>query len=296
MKQIYVGSTEKVYLNVFLDGALINADSPPTFSLTIVGSDADARTGTSINESTGTYYFLTDFSEVEIEQTLRVEWTYLVSTDSYTRVDYISVVTPYANFADLRDLAPVGTSDLELENAELFARYMINNYTGQNFGQRLDAVKMHGSDRATLVLPYRIIRLDSIEDEEELVWQRDPEINDFGKNVEITDTNYGLRLWKYDNVPVWSEFVNYPYWSKSRYYTLSGLYGYEDVPDEVEYCARLLADDYFCKETAWKKRFVQQMNASDWRVVFSPKQFQGTGNFFVDQILSDFRSINMVAI
>lgn len=297
MKQIYVGATEKVYLDIFLDGVPVSADSPPTYSLTIVGSDVAARTGTSIDEpETGRYSILTLFSEVEVEQTLRIEWTYVVATDTYTKVDYISVVTPYSNFVDLQELAPTGTSDTEIENAELFARYMINNYTGMTFGQRIDSIKMHGGDREVLVLPHRIIRLDSVMQEDELVWQRDPAINEFGKDIEITDTNYGLRVWNVVPAPIWSETSTRPRWGKNTWYTITGLYGWEDVPDEVEYCARLLVDDYFCKETGWKKRFVEQINASDWRIVFNQKQFQGTGNFFVDQILSDFRSINMVAI
>lgn len=296
MKQIYVGSTEKIYLNVFLDGQAIDADSLPTYSLTIVGSDTPARVGTAIAESLGTYYFLTEFDEIDVEQTLRVEWTYIVSTDTYLREDYISVVTPYTNYIDLRDIAPANTSDLELENAELFARYVINNYTGQTFGKRIDNIKMHGNDRSVLVLPHRIVRMDSLSVENEVVWTRDPELNEFGRNLEITDTNYGILATKFDEVPVWSTEPGSTVWSKNRWYTINGLYGWEAVPDEVEYCARLLADDYFCKETAWKKRFVEQINASDWRVVFNQKQFQGTGNFFADQILSKFKSIGMVLV
>lgn len=299
MKQIYVGATEKVYLSVFLDGVLTNADSLPTYSVSIVGSDAAPRTGTAAQEATpaqGVYSFITDFTEVEVEHTLKVVWTYVVSTETYTRTEYISVVTPYSNINDLRDLAPANTSDLELENAELFARYIINNYTGQTFGQKLDSIKMHGNDQNVLVLPYRIIRIDNVAVDNETVWTRDPAYNDFGRDLEITDTNYGILATKFDEVPVWVTEPSSTRWNKNRWYTIDGLYGWESVPDEVEYCARLLADDYFCKETAWKKRFVEQINASDWRVVFNQKQFQGTGNFFADQILSKFKSIGMVLV
>jgi len=296
MNLIYVGSTEKVYINIYKDGVATDADALPTYSITIVGSDAAARTGTAIAESTGVYYVLTEFDEVSVEQTLRVEWSYVVDTASYTKVNYVSVVTPYASHADIKAIAPAGTSDEEIENAEVFARLMIEAYTGTHFGLKVDTINMHGNDKNTLVLPHRIVRLDELSVNDEVLYTRDPEVNNFGRTLTITDTNYGILTTKYDDVPVWGDYIGPIAWKKNWQYGITGQFGWEHVPDEVEYCARLLADDYFCKETAWKKRFVEQINASDWRIVFNQKQFQGTGNFFVDQILRDFRSIGMVII
>ena len=307
MKQIYVGATENVYLHVYKDGVATNADALPTYSISIVGSDAAARTGTAIqkiddpatidiDESIGTYYFLTEFEEVEQNQTLRVEWSYLVSANTYTRVDYISVVTPYIDFDTIKLIAPAGTTDEEIENAEMFARFVINAYTGVDFSPKMDTITMHGNDKATLVLPYRIERLDSIAVNDEVLWTRDPELNSLGRIISITDTNYGLLSEKYDNVPVWHDFQERAVWNKSYKYAINGLFGWSDIPDEVEYAARILADDYFCRETGWKKRYVEQINASDWRIVFNQKQFQGTGNFFVDQVLNKYRSVGMVLV
>jgi len=296
MKQIYVGATEKVYLHVYKDGVAFDADSVPTYSISIVESNAAPRTGTSAADGTGVYYLLTEFAEVEVEQTLRVDWTYVVAAETYTRTDYISVVTPYSDFTDVKNIAPAGTSDEEIENAETFARLMINSYTGTKFGLRLDTINMHGNDKDVLVLPHRIVRLDELSVNDEVLYTRDPAYNDFGRVLTITDTNYAILATKTDNVPVWGDSVGPITWKKNWRYGITGQFGWDNIPDEVEYCARVLADDYFCKETSWKKRFVEQINASDWRIVFNQKQFQGTGNFFVDKILYDFRSIGMVIV
>jgi hypothetical protein len=293
MKQIYVNTTEKVYLKIYQDGVPTDSDYNPTYSVTVVGSGNTPRTGTAVHESTGVYYVLTELDESLLECQISVTWQYTVSGETSGKTDYINVVTPYVNFYEMKAKFPDETN-AEVENAELFARYMINNYTGQSFGKRSDIIKMHGNDKEVLVLPQRIISLTEIKLEDEVVWT--PSVNDFGRNVEITDTNYGLRAYKFDEVPVWSDGPSSTVWNKYKWYSLSGVYGWEQVPDEVNFVAQLLVEDYFCKETAWKKRFVEQINASDWRIVFNQKQFQGTGNFFADQILSDFRSINMVAI
>jgi hypothetical protein len=295
MKQIYTNTTEKVYIRVYSEGVLTDATSDPTFSISTVGSDATPRTGTATKESTGVYFFVTELEEASSNRTLKVDWSFNLSGDFGTKTDYLSVVTPYVDFMDIKDMFP-GESDEEIENAELFSRFMINAYTGIDFGPRNNTVTIFGNDKATLVLPYRIERLDSIAVNDELLWTRDPEYNALGRIISITDTNYGLLSEKSDNVPVWSDFQERAVWNKNYKYAITGLFGWQNIPDEVEYCAKLLADDYFCKDTAWKKKYVDQINASDWRLVFNSKQFNGTGNFFADKILQDFRSINMVII
>lgn len=296
MKQIYVNTTEKIYLKLYRDGLPVASDSDPEYNLSIVGSSVAPRTGTAQTEGLGVYYITTDLSETEMEGVIKVDWSFAVGGDAGARTDYISVVTPYTPFLDIKDLAPSGTSDKEIENAEVFGRFMINAYTGQTFGKRLDVISMHGNNKSNLVLPHRILRVDSIADGETVLYTRVPEVNNFGRTITITDTHYGLRATAYDGVPRIDEAPRSPAWKYYKWYTIGGVFGWDQVPDEVEYCARVLADDYFCKEIAWKKQFVQQINASDWRIVYDKRQFNGTGNFFVDQILDKYRSIGMVLI
>jgi len=298
MKQIYTNTTERVYLKIYKDGVLSNADNDPTYSILIPGSDTP-RTGTSVSESAGVYYFVTDLGDSESQGVIKIDWTYYVNADEGHRVDYISVITPYTTFQDIKNLYPL-ESDIEIEHAELFSRFMINSYTGTDFGISNDTITMHGNDKATLVVPYRIERLDSIAVNNEVLWTKSPVdntiVNDLGRTLSITDTHYGILSEKSDSVPSYDDFNEYSVWKKYSKYTISGLWGWANIPDEVEYSAKILADDYFCKETAWKKRFVEQINASDWRLVFNQKQFEGTGNFYVDSILREFRSTGMVLV
>lgn len=289
MKQIYTNATERVYLKIYKDGALYAATSDPTFSISVVGSTAAPRTGTAVAESTGVYFFTTDISETLSQGVLKVAWDYIVDAVPGTKVEYISVVTPYVDFMDIKNMFPL-ESDEEIENAEVFSRFMINSYTGSDFGLTAKTINLFGNNQKVLVLPERLERLDSIAVNDEVLWTRTPAVNELGRIITITDTNQGLLSEKADEVPIWSDFNEFGLWKKSYKYTITGLWGWANVPDEVEYAAKLLADDYFCKETGWKKRFVQQINASDWRIVFNTRQFTGTGNFFVDQILQGYRA------
>jgi hypothetical protein len=296
MKQVYTNTTEKVYFRVYKDGELYNAAAAPAYSVSIVGSSVAPRTGNAATESTGVYSVSLELDETVAEGTLKIDWTYTIDAQPGGKTDYISIVTPYLNYTDLKEAAPDAT-DKQLEDAETFARFMINSYTGQSFGQYYDNVTIRGNQQSVLVLPHRITRIDQVELNDEIVYTRSPLFNEFGRELIITDTNYGIRARKAETVPsYYDNEIYYPAWNKNSWYKISGLYGWADTPDEVEYAARLLAEDFFCKETAWKKRFVEQINASDWRIVFNQRQFRGTGNFFADQILSKYKSIGMVLV
>lgn len=295
MKQIYVDTTEKVYLRLYKDGVLTDDDAQQVeFTLEALDTTVPARSGVATRESVGVYYVMTDLSEADVEGRIKIDWTFTITADVGTKTDYINVVTPYCNLADIN--APDGTTTADLEDAEMFARYMINDQTGKKFGRRRRTINVSGNNAPNLVLNERIVSVDSVAVNGESVWTADPAYNNFGRELVISDTNYGLTGIKNDGIPVWGEQNYTVNWRSNYRYTISGIFGYDQVPDEIEYCARLLAEDYFCNDTAWKKRYVQQINASDWRVVFSPRQFIGTGNFYVDQILSDFKSIGMAII
>jgi hypothetical protein len=261
--------------------------------------DADGvelRTASASVETIGVYYIYTLLSETALEQTLTYTWSFSINSEAATKTDVVNIVTPYASIGDIKSLNPTATYD-EIKYAEAFARLNIDQYTGQNFGKRVGTIDMHGNNQNVLVLPTRIVRLDQLDVNNETVYTRDPDYNEFGRDIDITDTNYGLQAHPNDTSIVFygDDWIGYS-WRKNSQYQITGLYGWETPPEEVTYCAKLLVDDYFCKETAWKKRFVEQINASDWRVVFNQKQFQGTGNFFADQILYKYRSIGMVLI
>lgn len=296
MKQIYTESTEKIYLRLYGDGVPVDSSDNPTFSVSIMGSDAAPRLGDVGYESTGVYYLLSEFSETETQGVLKIVWDFIIDGDPMSRTDYVSVVTPYVNFFDIKAQAPVGTSDEEVEYAEQFARYLIDAYTGTNFGLTSKSINLKGSNQSVLVLPHRLERLDSVAVNDEVLWTRDPEFNEIGRILSVTDTNYGILSEKSDNVPSTNDFSDSPIWKRSYKYTVGGQFGWANIPDEVEYAAKILSDDYFCKEAGWKKRFVDQISASDWRVVFSDRQYKGTGNFYVDSILDKYKSIGMVLV
>jgi len=58
----------------------------------------------------------------------------------------------------------------------------------------------------------------------------------------------------------------------------------------------MLMKDYFGKDNIWRARFVQNVSYGDTDMEFSKLAFRGTGNFYADKLLDEFKSTNMAVI
>ena len=296
MEQIYLGNTEKLYLRIYVGGVLTDADAAPTVAVKD-SAGTTLRSVTASHESTGVYYVYTTPTETSVEQVLTYNWTFAVAAVAQAKTDTVTVVTPYVSIGDVAALAPVGTSYTELKNAEFFSRLMIESYLGQAFGKKLTTLEdIRGTDYDVLILPKRIYRIDSLAVDDEVVWTRSPAYNSFGYDLQITDTGMAIKADKLDQVPpYWDEYQPIPF-QKGRDYDIIGMIGYETPPVEITFAAKLLAEDYFCTDTAYKKKYVDDIKSSDWSVKYNPTAFTGTGNFYADSILAEYKSVGMVII
>jgi hypothetical protein len=242
---------------------------------------------------TGVYYAEVPWTITYANDILVLRWTYTLGGAGGTRVDTIEIVEPYLSVEDLYEVAPAGTSYDEIKMAEMYARYSIEAYCSQKFYPYASVAFAIGNDRDVLPLTKRIVAVDSISVNGEVVY--DDTTNDFGHPVEISDTNKAARLMvdPDDSIPGWNESTTF---EGGVRYDVKGTFGWAAPPPAITAVAKLLANDFFCKESVWKNRFVTSISASDWRVVFNSEASRGTGNATADRILDPYCAINWIVI
>jgi hypothetical protein len=54
--------------------------------------------------------------------------------------------------------------------------------------------------------------------------------------------------------------------------------------------------DYFSKDKNWRNKYITSLQAFDWNFEYSSDTYKGTGNVYVDQILSAYVLNQMVVI
>jgi hypothetical protein len=84
--------------------------------------------------------------------------------------------------------------------------------------------------------------------------------------------------------------------NKDARYKVTGYFGWEKVPNEVEMAAIELMKDYFSKDKVWRNKYIKSISTFDWQFDFNSATFSGTGNNYVDQLLLPYVISKMVLI
>ena len=217
MQTINTNSQEKIYLEVYNNGVLAQADSLPTLSIYNADSDIYNPGGvlsqtplyTNLNAydepQTGIYSFFLNPNITATNMVLEVVWSYSTGGIATTTKDFYTVETPYASIEETMDFlgySPIVGQPNYLDpntiiKTEKMARTIIEGYTGVKFfkyygGQEITAI---GSD--TIQFTEKMLSLDQIYENEVLVYDntQNPVLNTFGYATVISPTGYQLRIW-----------------------------------------------------------------------------------------------------
>lgn len=287
-REVLLNTTERIYLRIYVGGTLTDSDVTPTVTVWEKGEIIHATTNAT-HEGTGVYYVPSSLVDAEVEKDVEYRWSFSVNGTETTKTEKISFVTPYLSLQEIREIDSTITDYSRLIAAEQFARFMINQFCGQDFGKRRKTINVHGNDRDRLILPERLVSVDYITENGVPVF----DINDVPDSyvLNISDTSFGLELSN------WSEYgvvISLPTdtgrtFSRNASYSITGVWGWDDVPAEVGHAAHLLAEDFLCRrDLAWQAKWASDVSGKDWKFSFDKRQFDGTGNSYADRILSPF--------
>jgi len=327
MAEIYVGSNFPVKTTIFYAGELYIAQSvvnvqvyditqdpaivPPINPETLVIQ----LSATQLENDPGTYQIILPFNLTDRQRSFKLEWLYVVGSETVTHVSYVDVVTPYAEITEvLSDLNfgydpsdPNYKSYHDIIMAEKYARKVIESYTGQNFYLYDDVQIAYGTGSDILPLPYKLNSLHELYANDTLLVDNINNINNWTFDPIISETGFGLRVDRtnvLDNTvyvanglipPSINDTYRGPFMKDVRY-KVAGRYGWDSVPDNVQQACIQLIGDYFSKDKVWTNKYVKSISTFDWDFEYSSDAYRGTGNAYADQLLYPYVLNNMVVI
>ena len=315
MIEVYTGSVGKIFLTTYsTDGLPSEPSSTPTVTITDAETGSVVTTGTASlidSDYEGDYQYELPSSITSSDRVLKATWSYVKNGKNISEVEYIYVTTPYATVDEI--ISELGFSSRpedpnyfpyeKIVSAERAARMMIDNELGFSMGKKAKTVSAYGSGADVLVVPERIISFDSITENDKLVIDVSEDYNDFGYNVEITETNYGIRVIPNTPGDDVSEEEYYDVLNlrsgqfKDGYrYDINGIFGWAYIPVEIKQCVFLLVNDLLCSDSIWRTKYVKKINSGQMSVEMSSLAFNATGNALVDAILQKFKMIQAVII
>lgn len=314
MIEVYTGSVGTIELITYEDGVPVAPDATPSVAVTNAETGASIVSGTAIivnPDYEGEYSYTLPTSSTATDGVLKVTWSYSISGRNIQEVEYVYVITPYATVDEI--VAELGYSSRpedpnyfsydKIRAAERAARMMISNELGFTMGKKTGTAVAYGSGADVLVLSEKIISIDKLYENNQLMVDVSQNYNSFGFDIEITETGYGIRIVPAnpgDDIDE-RETIDFIGYDKGRFrdgyrYEVTGVLGWNYIPSEIKQCVFLLVNDLLCNDSMWRSRYVKKINSGQMSVELSSLTFNGTGNAIVDSILQKFKMIQAVII
>lgn len=298
MSEIHKHTSQFIYLDVY-GGA---ADALPAAVLTdSLGATRVLTVTQTVPAPTGIdqrYSVTLTMADTQSEGELFVSWTFAINSVQITKVDNFDVVTPYLTITEVKKVYPEAT-DAEAIEVEAAVRHIINAHTGQTFGFSTETISVEGHGERALRLPKRLVELTGVST---LTYILNPHafaiVSDgwFIKKrwsdvigTRLTDDEYfGEDSRPAGIITAPSVSGTASRWKDDYPFDVTGDWGYKTVPYPVKEAARLLVNDYACSEIAYRDRYLESIKAADWRLQYSNRAWEYTGNVRADQLLSEY--------
>lgn len=315
--EIHNRTSQTVYLDVY--GG--TADALPTAVFTAV--DGTVRSLIVVKEATPPagvaerYSAILTMADTKSDGPVKVVWNFTMSSVPVDKTDHYEVVTPYLSLEELREILP-DASDSEIIAAEAAARHIINAHCGQSFGLSTKSILVEGHGDSALRLPERLIEITGLGT---LTATLDPNATIIVSDGWYLKKGWANALstiesdsaywngWDVDNnaapgepgyeKPNHGPIIHAPgvsgtptVWRDDYPFRITGRWGWEYVPEPVREAARLLVSDYSCYEASYRDKYLESIKAADWRLQFSSRAWDFTGNVRADQLLSQYVLLN----
>jgi hypothetical protein len=316
LQTIQKGSQEKIYLEVYNNGELSQADSVPTLSIYNADGDTTAIAGYSnisaTNESpVGKYSYTLNPALTQNNIVLEIRWAYIQNGRSVTQTEFYEVETPYSTPAQTIDFFGMGSTPAEINyhdpkdivSAEKVARTIINGYTGIKFYTYYGSQEVVGMGSDACEMTERVLTIDKVYENDILIIDNtvSPIYNTFGFPLEVSPTGRQIRItypgWdlRYDN-QIDPTVLYYGRFRDGSRYSFTGQMGYKYIPEDIKLASMLLIQDILSNDYNWRNKYLQKVDLSEISFEMAKGAFNGTGNITVDNILDQYRNMNIVII
>ncbi len=314
MIEVYAGSSTKINVTTYYNGE----PTEPVEAPQAVVRDANTNTILLVDfaEQTedayiGEYELLLPANVTDSERILKVEWEYQIGQEFFNSIEYVYVTVPYITVDEI--ILELGFSPYpegpnyqpfeKVHSAARTARMIINSYLGYSLTKNNNPVVAYGSDTDVLMLPHRILEFKKLYENDKLVIDIDADINNFGYDLEITETNNALRIIGStigDDIQESEEYsvigITTAKFKEGNRYKVEGTFGYQVIPLEVKQAMLLIVNDLLCNDSIWRSKYVKKMDTGQMSVEISSLAFNGTGNAIADTLLQPFKMIQLVII
>lgn len=223
----------------------------------------------------------------------------------------IRIIRPYATASEIAAALeltitdnPTSGSQIKqstLERLERYARTYIDGNIDRfyfekkyvsSFGQGSDAINF--TDRVKSII--------KIYEDELLVFDTtaSPALNDFELSLIISPSKYQIKMVEPGyNVNEWTQtsvLLDPVSFKKGKDYKFYGEFGWEFLPNDINYATILLVNEYLCTDFNYKARGIAAVSNDAFNVKYIETAMSASGNAYIDSILAPYKKLDFLAV
>lgn len=228
----------------------------------------------------------------------RADFTYTVSSVSYTQSQYINVYTPYITSTTFFNDHPELEDDWseKFDKVERKIRNIINTFCGQSFDYYPNkSIEISGTNKKTLHLPHPIVNLTTIisnygQDNEVTIHDySDSTLNNVEKSKEVHNFNSSYYIqFKNPMIDSVQTLIFNSRFNAHDNYKIAGSFGWQFVPDNIEQAADLLIEDLMNDDSEFRRHGIKEIHMDTTRYFTKDTFYESTGNIDADVLLMDY--------
>lgn len=280
------------------DAVITVSSASTSYDYTITDmADQSVTTGTATSSSA---------SKVTVSLPSEYDGSYIVNVDSTD--NYVDIVRPYV---DPTTKGETATEVADYTKYESIARSIIDSVIIEGFYYKKQMIETTGLGADYIPLWVNAKKVLKLYENNVLLFDAaDPESyntsytisQDSTAIVEVFDGNINRLESAQLIMPTsGSDIIDIKYvyrgFPRTFDYSILLAVGYPNVPTDIVRAAELLTDDIACGKLDYVERYMKSYSTDQFKIGFDNRVFEGTGNFVVDKILSNYaKSITKLGV
>jgi hypothetical protein len=232
------------------------------------------------------------------DRNLKIEWISSTASGASSTINYASLMRPFVTVTRARATADIASTetDATIKTLERKARMFLQSHIGIDFIKQYKSIVVYGNDTDILTLSEPIIRIDKVYEDDILIYDSisTASVNDIDYAIEPSTSKMRIKIINTQNeferdVLEFPDFSILPYngtFKKDKQYRITGIFGYQYVPNQIEQATSLLIEDYLCNDFNIRNKNISKLSNDSYDLTYAGDSAQGTGNLLVDKLIS----------
>jgi len=281
------------------------------YVLTDLNTQEEFASGNAVSAGANVWNVVLSKDEAKYDRDAKLNLTISNGSTEIEENYLISIVRPYAIATDIAAALeltitnnPTSGNQIKqstLERLERYARTYIDTNIDSFYFEKKYA-NGYGQDSDAINFTEQVKSIYKIYEDELIMYDTtsSPALNEFELDLVISPSKYQIKMvepGEIINEWVQTRVLVAPVaFKKGKDYKFYGEFGWEFLPNDIQYATTLLVNEYLCTDFNYKARGIAAVSNYSFNVKYAETAMSASGNAFIDSILAPYKKLDFMAV